>query len=256
MMMSGVIPVTELDVVQRQAETSTIIHNATLIRKGRGDAKLKVAEDFTYYELKETEAIANEAKRLYLEKAKLYGYDEVVILTPYRQKTLTGSNELNLAVRNAINPASREYNKMSAFYKGDKVMFTKNENGLANGDEGYVTSTGLSDSGEITVTVKFDSGFHSFSGREEISKLILAYALSIHKSQGSEYTCVILICDPVHERMLKQNLLYTAVTRAKKEFILIGDARTFGRGMTVKDVVNRNTRLSNRIKIAAERHAV
>lgn len=121
-------------------------------------------------------------------------------------------------------------------------MFTKNSGELINGDIGYIKK--ISGYGKnITVTVDFSGNVVDLED-EELDSVVLAYATTVHKSQGSEYHTVIMIVDPAHERLIKRNLLYTGITRAKKQIFIIGEENVFLHGILAKDSEKRKSNLS------------
>jgi len=249
---SGVVPVTALDEIMRQAEGSSIIKNAEIIWKGNA-GRMTADGEFVYIPKRTSSEIAEKIVSLAVEKIKEHGVENVAVITPFRRKTETGSNALNLEIRRRLNPLASA-GAPQPFYRGDRVMFTKNAGDLTNGDMGYVIKAGKDKEGAYSITVKFDNGIELNTDSPELMRdVVLGYAMSVHKSQGSEYHCVILAIDPAHKRMLKQNLLYTAVTRAKSQLVLVGDGKAFGRGVKTKDAGRRNTRLSARLKIALKK---
>jgi exodeoxyribonuclease V alpha subunit len=142
-------------------------------------------------------------------------------LTPFRRSTSTGVNELNkrlqkIAISDMTGECVTSYH--NRFYCGDKVMFMKNAKGLCNGDVGRITVVS-----DDTLTVDFGRGKPVVLKEEDLENLELAYACTIHKSQGSEYACVIMVISNSHFIMLKKNLIYTGLTRAKKKLICCTD---------------------------------
>ena len=223
---SKVLPVTKLEETFRQASDSGILTNIKKIKRGQAD--LVEMEDFQFLPCNSQEA----QKRLidtYLENLKVYGKDNVIILTPYRRKGDTCSNELNKKIQQLVNPiGTKSFVKANVieegdttprtviFQVGDPVMQLINRQECANGDVGEVIQA--SDNG---VMVQYIDGkvFYPIS---ELGQITLAYAMSIHKSQGSEYPCVITPILDEHIDMLNRNIIYTAVTRAKKICIMMG----------------------------------
>ena len=134
-------------------------------------------------------------------------------------------------------------------YKGDKVMFTKNvyinDVLLSNGDTGYVTNIRKVDNIQ-TVTVDFDGRKVDLMG-EDLKSLVLAYATTVHKSQGSEYKCCIIVVDPKHSILLRRNLVYTAVTRAKEKVIIVGSKKELKNSILTVDTGTRQTNLKKMI---------
>ncbi|QUH21958.1 SF1B family DNA helicase RecD2 [Alkaliphilus sp. B6464] len=217
---SDVISVVRLDTIFRQAETSPIVPNATLINEGQMpnlDHK-----DFTLIEESDENIVAKLIVDEYVRLIKEDGLtlDEVQILSPLKKKTVCGSKSLNDLVQEAINPSVKGRPEVvfgSTSYRiGDKVMQTKNdyEKKCFNGDIGYIIDINKTGQDPIIIA-KFDDQEIEFIGREEIMKLELAYACSIHKSQGSECKICLIPAVLSHKKMLKKKLLYTGVTRGK-----------------------------------------
>lgn len=251
MIQSGVVPVTLFTKVFRQAEGSIIASNAADINKGIYD--IKYGDAFEFYEYSSSEDIAKETMIQYKKALDEYGIDETTILTPYRRTTDTGVNGLNPKLKGMYMPypeKNTKYNKIDGVdvYAGDKIMFTKNidVNGvqLSNGDIGYVTSIQVNDNIQTAIVDFKDDRVVSLMG-DELKNLVQAYATTVHKSQGSEYKCCIIIVDPKHSILLRRNLIYTAITRAKKKVIIIGDKQAFIQSVLTEDTNTRNTQLKH-----------
>lgn len=159
---------------------------------------------------------------------------------------VAGVGNLNQVLQQALNPEGPEV-KWGArlFRQGDKVMQIANnyDKGVFNGDIGKITRV---DPEEQEVVVSFDIGevAYEFS---ELDELVLAFAVSVHKSQGSEYPAVVLPILPQHYLLLQRNLLYTAVTRAKRLLVLIGTKRAIGMAVRNNRTMKRHTRLAERL---------
>ena len=245
----GVVPVVRLDRIFRQSYGSRIAANAKLIR--HGNLSLEYGEDFQFFDSSDMIASAQQIETLYMQETARYGVDNVALLTPYRQKTETGVNALNDRLREKINPPDRK--KPEVIYRkriyrlGDKVMQTKNCEDISNGDIGYITSI-TSDSTNSAVTVDFgDARIAEYDG-SDLEMLDLAYASTIHKSQGSEYKSVIINLQCAHSVMLVRPLVYTAITRAKERVLLVGERRALCIAIKRTDTEQRGTMLSARIR--------
>lgn len=277
---TGNIAVSVLTETKRQAEGSPIIENAQRINKG--DYQLFYdADQFMFVPAKDNDIVL--LKKLYLEKIKQYGVDQVVVLCPNRKahlrfengrlvpKYYMSSQYLNVVLRDVVNPKKEGQNCLEIkfsnglsqkekddgevkyqtieFREGDKVMSWKNKDEIANGDKGEIISIIEEDkTHEIISTIKWESGDEKSYSREELKelKLSLAYALSIHKSQGSEYACVIMpfMIKNYSEGFYTRNLLYTGVTRAKKECTLFGDQVAIKKTIQNKQTGKRKSLLS------------
>jgi exodeoxyribonuclease V alpha subunit len=251
---SGTIPTTILDVVQRQAAESLINKNANIIREMKtGIDAFGLGSDFDFKVINNSEQIVKEVISLYETKVKEYGVENVIVLTPYRQKTLTCSNELNDKLRKLVNKESKFH--QHGFAPGDRIMYIKNTEklNLYNGDLGYVISVPSAFDSEKVITVAFDKDGEDIELKEDdMSNIVLAYSMSIHKSQCSEYKAFILVVDKLHKSMHNMNLLYTAITRASEELILVGDDQTFFEGAKRPSFLKRNTDLARQLKRFSE----
>jgi len=165
-------------------------------------------------------------KELYIQEVQRLGLDHVIMLSPLRKKTVTGVNSLNALLQQELNPPEDSKPEISLgdriYRTGDKVMQTKNTDELNNGDLGYIKKI-LVRGGETTVYVDFGDGRQADYEVSELDALDLAYASTVHKSQGSEYHTVLLFLQDEHKNMLTCSLLYTAITRGIKRVIIAGD---------------------------------
>lgn len=244
----GKIPVVRLEKVYRQALGSRIATNAKLIRSG--NLGLEYGEDFQLFESSDLVESANLLEEIYLQEAGHYGVDNVTLLTPFRQKTDTGVNALNSRLQSKVNPPEAGKPELShgkrIFRLGDKVMQVKNFEDVNNGDVGYIT--GISRDGDTSyVTVDFGDGRTMEYESGDLEMLDHAYASTVHKSQGSEYQSVIINLQCAHAVMLVRPLLYTAVTRAKKRVILVGERRAVCIAIKRVDTEQRETMLAERV---------
>ena len=250
---SEAIPTARFTKIFRQKEGSCIAQNAMKINQG--DKDLEFDDAFCFVERNTPADIVSSVTRLYERAVAKYGVDDVTVLTPFRRNTVTGVNQLNPVLKQLINPLPATKGKTTKIdnmniYVGDRVMFTKNKDELTNGDIGYVKEITYVDRVQ-TATVDFmDGRVVSLSG-DDLQSLVLAYSTTIHKSQGSEYKCCIIIIDPEHERLLKRNLIYTAITRAKEKVVLVGSKEAFYNSIDIEDTTKRNSQLSDLIKASA-----
>ena len=178
------------------------------------------------------------------------GLDEVQVLCPFRKKgVIAGATELNREIQQRINPPS--YGKPEikrgdkVFRLGDKVIQTKNNKdvGIFNGDVGYIKRI---DTAVDEIVICFN-GNNVTIDTTQLSDLDLAYAISIHKAQGSEYNQIIIPIITAFSIMLKRNLIYTGITRAKKRVILVGHRRALAQAIRTNVIAKRNTQLGRRI---------
>lgn len=247
MILSGFCPVVRLNRIFRQAAESQIIINAHKINAGEEISLQNQSPDFLHLERQDSASIINVAIQLIMQKlpphveASVY---DIQVLTPMRKGEL-GVEHLNLVLQQYMNPpepgkTEREFHGV-LFRENDKVMQIRNDyqilwkkktqfgdvfeegTGVFNGDTGVIREIHTV---EETVVVEFDEGKlveYDFSQMDEME---LAYAITIHKSQGSEYPAVVLPLLGGPRMLMNRNLLYTAVTRAKKCVVTVGDAQT------------------------------
>ena len=253
MIASGVIPVTRLLKTFRQKENSGIAKNIKFLQSGY--AGLEQSNDFQMLDIPAEQA-QKKLISLALENMKIYGQDGVAILTPYRRKGATCANTINALMQDIFTPrdGGTKYIETNVvepgdsisrhvrFHVGNPVLNLENNVNVANGDVGKIV-----DVNEKGVTVHFFDG-DIFYPLANLGQLTLAYALSIHKSQGSEYPCVISPLLPEHLDLLSRNVYYTAVTRAKKKFVSVGDHSLLSKIIPVESGYSRVTRLSEEIR--------
>lgn len=255
LIISKLIPTTFLKTGYRNE--GSIAKNAERINAGKGFKSLLLDKDFIFKEC-EKEKIQEEIKNTYLELKKTYAEQDICILTPMRQRSRSGANFINEIIRNLVNPIDPKSPVMEgcAFRVGDRIMQTKNnahkevnkdgliQYGVYNGDCGKITNFDLVNN---FVEVKFDDGRIALFEPYETEEFVLAYALTIHKSQGSEYPAVIIANSKEHFIMLQRNLLYTAETRAKNKVVIIGDSSAINMAVRNTDYKERNSKLRMRI---------
>lgn len=242
------IPAIRLDEIFRQAQTSMIIQNAHIINAGRiPDLRIK-SPDFNFYELNEDIMITKKIVNLCLKELPAEGYDvlkDVQILSPMH-RFLCGVENLNLLLQENLNPlttqAEQKYGTQ-IFREGDKVMHIRNnyQKNVFNGDIGFVKAIH-----DEKVAVEYFDKTVNYE-KNELNELTLAYASSVHKSQGSEYKVVIIPLSTSHYIMLQRNLLYTAITRAKEKVIIIGSKKALTTAIQSNRTQKRYTLLTERL---------
>ncbi len=240
----------------RQAERSLIVVNAHRVNQGQMPVLESVDSDgdFFFLERKEPEEIVETIGQLVGKRIPArFGFDpveQIQVLTPTNRGPL-GTNSLNAVLRDLLNPegpmAVRGGHSLRV---GDKVMQVRNNYDLEvfNGDIGRVRAVDEVDQ-ILKVAVDGREVVYDFSAMDE---LMLAYACTIHKSQGSEYPCVVIPLHTTHYVMLQRNLLYTALTRAKRLAILVGEERALRIAVGNRRVRARFTRLAERLTGPAE----
>lgn len=234
------LPVTVLNNVYRQNADSAVYINSHKIRNGI--SKLQYGKGFVLHEIASTAEMEEEMVRAYLQKIKEVGIENVMMLAPFKERD-AGVNQLNDRVQSVLHPNEDNQFKCSGktFRLGDIVMQLKNTEALVNGDTGVVVDIESTED-EKSITVQFENGRRTYT-EEDADELTLAYAYTIHKSQGSEAKCVIMCLHKMHSVMLKRNIIYTAITRAKEEVIIFGQQEAVERAINTVDKAKRNTHL-------------
>ena len=250
----GVIPVTVLDMVFRQKENSRIAMNAQ--RMQQNDASLDYGTDFVFREAKDAAEAAEMIQKIYQEAVERLGVEKVQVLSPYRKKGEVSVNALNEVLWNMVNPepepeagqdTALKKKEKNVFRIGDRIIHNRNKNGISNGDIGFVTDI-FTDEDDMELTrLEFSDGRHVEYNSDELDMVEHSYATTVHKSQGSEYPVVILPWLPMFYKMLRRNILYTAVTRAKEQVVIVGSKKAIYMAIHNTDSDKRNTRLGERV---------
>ncbi len=269
---SNFITTIQLTEIFRQAHDSQIIVNAhqinsgllpDLTRKGEGEkqaSKIKPGRllprqdygDFLFVQEEEPEKIVGMIQELcQIKLPQRYGYrslQDIQILTPMYRGAL-GADNLNQVLQETLNPGKPALKRSQFELRvGDRVMQIRNnyDRRVFNGDLGFIRNV---DREEQKLTVAFDKVVsYDFS---DLDELVLAYAITVHKSQGSEHPVVIMPLVTQHYIMLQRNLLYTAVTRAKELLILLGTKKALALAVKNNQVVQRYTRLHQRLNVTS-----
>lgn len=248
-MLCGAIPVTVLDMVFRQAENSRIAVNAH--RMQENNAMLDYGSGFEFYPAASAADAAEIVQKLYQETVAENGLDMVQVLTPFRKKGEASVDALNERLWEIINPKAEGKAEIKAgrrsYRVGDRIIHNKNKNDISNGDIGYVTDIYLDEEGTELARLAFSDGRSVEYTSDEMDMVEHAYATTVHKSQGSEYPVVILPWLPMFYKMLRRNILYTAVTRAKARVIIVGSKKAIYTAIHNTESDNRNTRLGERV---------
>ena len=249
---SGKIPVIRLTRIFRQAQSSRIVISAHAINQGRfPDISNGKDTDFFFIQQEDPEKVAGEIVNLVknrLPKAYHRKSSDIQVLTPM-QRGIVGAANLNMALQHALNPSEVSLNRSGySFRRGDRVMQLRNnyDKDVFNGDLGFVESVDLE---ERTLSVNFDDRLVEYDA-SELDELTLAYATTIHKSQGSEYPIVVIPVLMTHYVMLQRNLIYTGITRARKICVLIGTKKALSYAIRNMTVLKRNTKLKERLNPA------
>ena len=249
---SGAMPVVELVEVFRQAATSDIVCNAHLINKGEVpplESSKDRLSDFYFIRQTDPEKVADVVvdlvKHHIPRRFKLDPFDDIQILTPMH-KGPAGSGNLNVRLQQALNAQGPGFQRGERVYRqGDKVMQIRNnyDKDVFNGDIGRII---LVDAEERTLTVRYDDRNVCYDS-DELDEIVPAYAISIHKSQGSEYPAVVIPLLTQHYILLQRNLIYTGVTRGKKLVVLVGEPRALYMAIHNNKMQKRFTRLAQRL---------
>jgi len=249
---SGIAPITRLNIIFRQAADSKIITNAHLINQGKFPVFSQGNGDFFFFPAEDATAAANWIIEIVTERIpQKFGFDaihDIQVLAPiYRGPA--GVIALNDRLQEKLNPPAINKSERrlfgTTFRLGDKVMQTQNnyDKDVYNGDIGFIQSMDMI---EQTLTVGFDGRFATFEW-SEADQLALAYVVSVHKAQGSEFPVVVAPIVTQHYTMLQRNLLYTAITRARKLCVLAGSRRAIGMAVRNNKVAQRFTALEWRL---------
>lgn len=253
---SGTLPVARLGEIFRQKHSSLIITNAHRVRdglmpiSGSREPGRDGQDDFFFIERPSPEAILDTLLHLVVERIPGHlGFDAVEhiqVLTPMR-KGLLGAANLNAELQARLNPEGATIRRGGQLLRdGDRVMQRRNnyELGIFNGDVGRLEKLDLQ---EQRASLDFD-GRLVLMPFAELDQLTLAYASSIHKSQGSEYTCVVVPLHTQHFALLQRHLLYTAITRGRRLVVLLGSRRALDIAVHTKDAGRRHTLLAARLR--------
>ena len=247
---SGIVNVVELTRIFRQAQGSSIINNAHKINKGDfPELKGSRGSDFFFIEEDEPSKVVQSIKELCTKRLpgfyKVDPVNDIQVLCPM-QLGETGAVNLNIVLQEALNSSNITIKYGGTTYRySDKVMQIKNnyDKNVFNGDIGIITKI---DTEERTLAISFDGNEVDYDATE-LDEVVLAYATTVHKSQGSEYKIVVAPFTMQHYMMLQRNLLYTCVTRAKKVMVLVGTKKAVAIAVRNNKTTKRNTRLTERL---------
>lgn len=243
------IPVVRLTRIFRQAQSSRIVMNAHAINAGHfPNISNGKQTDFFFIKADDADSIPGLIVSLVRDRlSRAYGYNpkEIQVLTPM-QRGNTGAGNMNVELQNALNPNGDALTRGGyTFRRGDKVMQIRNnyDKNVFNGDIGYITAV---DTNERTLSVVYDGRVLEYDV-SELDEITLAYAITIHKSQGSEFPIVVMPVTMKHYVMLQRNLIYTGITRAKKICVLVGTTKALAYAIHNQTVSKRNTKLKERL---------
>jgi exodeoxyribonuclease V alpha subunit len=252
----GPLPSVRLTRIFRQAARSGVVTNAHRINAG-DYPQLRGLEDFFLFPADDADTAATLTVDVVTRRIPArFGLDprrDIQVLTPMHRGP-AGAAALNTALQDAITPGradlpERRYGGR-VFRVGDKVSqirnnYDKGANGVFNGTQGVVTTVELN---EATLTVRTEEDEDVVYDFTELDELTHAYAVTVHRAQGSEYPCVVIPLTTSSWMMLQRNLLYTAVTRAKKLVVLVGSSKAIGQAVRVTGAGRRHTALDHRLQ--------
>lgn len=251
---SNIIPVVRLDEIFRQAADSLIISNAHKINKGIypiTSTNNDQLNDFYFINAEKVENLFNKVISLTTDRIpKKFGFNplDVQILCPM-QRGGSGAQSFNIELQKALNPPNESSVEKYGwhFSEGDKVMQIENnyDKEIYNGDIGFIREINKT---EQEMLIEFDERKIKYDFTD-LDELTLAYAITIHKSQGSEYPVVIIPLLMHHYMMLKRNLVYTAVTRGKKLVIILGEAKALALALKEKMSIKRYSKLKEMLQL-------
>ncbi len=250
---SGIASVTRLDQIFRQDDASHIVSNAHRINQGKQPVSDNVSSDFFFFNVSEPEEVADMlvdiVKRRIPERWDFNPVQDIQVIAPM-YRGAAGVNNLNERLQAELNGDSRQAQVKQGnrlFRVGDKVMQTRNnyDKEVFNGDIGFIDSIDDSDN---SLEIEMDGGYvgYEFS---EMDDLMLAYCISTHRSQGSEYPVVVMPILTQHYMMLQRNLLYTAITRAKQLVVLVGTRKALHIAVNNNKVAERHSGLLHRLRV-------
>ena len=246
---SGAVPSTKLDFIFRQDTSGLIVTNAHHVNAGEPLEIRQGETDFYFMRCEDPETCVKRAIEFMQTRIpRKFGMDplaDVQVLVPMRKNVL-GTDNLNVELQKALNPRGDAIVRGGVMFRtGDRVMQLRNnyDKDVYNGDVGFVKAVNADDR---SMVVNFDGRPVRYDGGD-LDELVLAYATTIHKSQGSEYPAVIVIVHTQHYVMLQRNLLYTAITRGKKLVLLMGVPYAIDQAIRTNTVRERRTSLSGRL---------
>ena len=266
---SGIIPTVRLEHIYRQSERSSIVQNAHRVRRGQAPVANEDAGDFFFLPTRNVRDAADLIEDLVTRRLPAYygfsPFEDIQVLSAMK-KGECGVITLNERLQRALNPPREGKNEIEVgdhlFREGDRVMQIKNDydlpwklhgdegEGVYNGDFGVLTAI---DPDGDAMTVDYDGRLAHYEPKQ-FRELDLSYAITIHKSQGSEFPCVVIAIVPGAPMLLTRNILYTAMTRARNLCICVGDAATLQRMVENNHARRRNASLDERLRDALTRY--
>lgn len=248
---SGCFPVAHLNEIFRQAEGSAIVVNAHAVNRGQSPVSGEPGSGSDFFIMEEedpekaVEMILKLVRQHIPNKMKVSPIRDIQVLAPMQRGQL-GARNLNARLQETLNPQGESLERFGILFREkDKVMQLENDydKEVFNGDVGFVHRI---ESDDQQMVVRFGDRFVHY-GFNELDELAPAYAITVHKSQGSEYPCVVIPVHTQHFMMLQRNLIYTAITRGRKLVILVGSKKAISMAVRREDVQQRKTGLCQRL---------
>lgn len=256
LILCGKIPVTVLNLVYRQGKDSNIPINAQLINEGK--TNLQWGDDFQMVECSGADAAAQIVKNIYLKEIQMYGMEQVQILSPYKVRSAAGVLELNRSLQDEVNPPVSGKRELhlggEMFREGDRILQNKNTEFASNGDLGTLVQIAEDEDNNPLVQIVFTDGRRVKYEAEQVEMIEHANAITIHKSQGSECQVVIIPWLKAFYPMLKRNIFYTGITRAKQRVYIVGEWKAVCQAIHTDDTGTRKTMLAVKIQQYCERY--
>jgi len=268
------IAATKLTQIFRQAAQSDIIRHAHAINSGMMPPIAKFSRelvqargwpktDFYLIEQEDQEMMAKVAQWAVTKMSAMLGFDpsiDVQLLTPMKRGT-AGVGNLNLELQRLLNPSPSDKIERfdgSTWGIGDRLMQVKNNYDyfIFNGDQGRIVSFKRDEANDVVAMIVDFDGREVEIDRSDFNEMVLSYACTVHKSQGSEYPVVIICLHTAHFTLLQRNLLYTAVTRGKKAVVLVAHPNALSMAVSNNRVSKRNTYLTERLNAPEQIHPV
>ena len=261
---SGTIPCTRL--IECYRNSGSISNNSDIINRGGKLSELEKDHQFKIIYSKEPAVVADNIVNVYRKMLTAFDRKDICIIVPMRQRGKTSANEINRRIQAEFNPPNRlkkEFKQgLMLFREGDRVMQTKNNynlvgtkgihqiEGVFNGETGEIVKISDSASG-LRTEILFDDGKKVIYSHMDMAQLTLAYAITAHKSQGSEYPCVIMAFVDGDYMLLCRKIIYTAESRGKQMVILLGSPSAIQRSISNAVYAKRNTALAERLRAFA-----
>lgn len=256
MIRSSLIPTTRLTVIYRQSETSPIIENAARINAGRTD--MEEARGFKFLETRGADDTFMAACKMYLKCVRAYGVENVLLLNPQRRNTALSVDAFNRVLQDQLNPAKPDQIEMKVggvtYRVGDRVMETVNGETARNGDVGTIIAIDRQPSQDdpmewsYQAVVEFEPDNRTVEySVDEVRRLDHAWCVTIHKAQGTEVQTVVEVVSLAHPSMLRRNLVYTGITRARENVAIIGEREAFEQAVLNAKKDHRYTLLAQRL---------